>query len=65
MAESPISIRLDEGLLARLDALAEELTKRAAGARVGRSSVMRLALERGLASLEGELGLARKPRKRR
>jgi predicted transcriptional regulator len=59
------SIRLDPDVASQLARLAEELTKRAAGARVTRSHVARMAVERGLPSLEKELGLERKPRKRK
>lgn len=65
MAEHPTSVRIDDALLARLDAIAATLTERAAGVNVGRSRVIRLAIERGADALEVELGLARKPKTRR
>lgn len=44
----PIAIRLDAELLARLDAAAEQISKKAHGAPVSRSAVIRLAIEKGL-----------------
>jgi len=61
-----IPIRLEEDLIERLDALAQELTERAAGAKVSRTAAMRVALERGLEVIESDMGLAgrrRKPKK--
>lgn len=60
MTEHPVSFRLDSETVARLDALAEALTARAAGATVNRSSVLRLAVERGVRALEAELGRSKK-----
>jgi predicted transcriptional regulator len=60
MTEHPVSFRLDSATVARLDTLAEALTVRAAGATVNRSSVLRLAVERGVTALEAELSLAKK-----
>jgi predicted transcriptional regulator len=59
------SIRLDPDVASQLVRIAEELTKRAAGAKVTRSHVARMAVERGLPALEKELGLERKTRKRK
>ena len=65
MATRPtIPVRLDEAMVARLDAVAEAMSKRAAGASVSRSEVVRVAVDRGVSALEAELGVAPK-RKRR
>ena len=61
-----LPIRLEDDLIARLDALAAALTERAAGAKVSRTAAMRAALERGLQALEAEVGTSarrRKPKK--
>jgi predicted transcriptional regulator len=66
MTDRSIPIRLDDDTIDRLDRLAEALAGRAAGVKVARSSVMRVALERGLDSLEAELriGTPKKHRKK-
>ena len=56
-------MRLDDDATERLDRNAEELTERAAGAKLNRSDAIRVALERGMASLETELGIARKKKR--
>lgn len=63
MTGKPIPIRIDDDLIARFDKLAEVMSARAAGAKLPRTSVIRLAMERGAALLEQELGLgaARSP----
>jgi predicted transcriptional regulator len=53
-----IPIRLADDTIARLDRLAEVLTTRAIGAEASRSSVMRVALQRGIEILEEELDVA-------
>jgi len=61
-----LPIRLEDDLIARLDALAAALTERAAGVKVSRTAAMRAALERGLVALEAEAGTStrrRKPKK--
>ena len=58
-----IPIRLEDDLIARLDALAVALTERAAGVKVTRTAAMRAALERGLEALEAEAGTAKRGRK--
>lgn len=63
--ETPFSMRLPSELLSRVDAVAEELTRRAAGVNVSRTAVMRRLIERGLEILEPELGLTAKLRKKR
>jgi len=57
-----IPLRLDASTIARLERLAAAAADRAIGAQVTRSSVMRAALDRGIAALEREL-LDRKARK--
>lgn len=59
------SIRLDRDTLARLDVVVEALrgttAARAAGARWGRSVCLRLAVDAGLASMEGSGGASPAP----
>jgi hypothetical protein len=70
--------RFDEDTLRRLDAIAAEMSRRAANLPITRSAVARAAMERGVRALELELGIAapvtkleeepkpaRKPAKRR
>lgn len=64
MAEQPLSIRIDTALVGRLDRIAEELSKRAAGIPVTRSDTIRRALELGADALEAEIGPSRRRRKR-
>jgi predicted transcriptional regulator len=64
MTEYPVSVRLDEPTVARLDRLADAMSKRAAGAAVKRGTALRAAVERGIADLERELGLATKPKRK-
>ncbi len=53
-----VSVRTDEGdLEVRLDRVASELTKRAAGVQQKRASVAKACMERGLEAMERELGL--------
>ena len=52
MAEHPVTVRLDEATIERLDRIAEAMAKR----------VIRAAVEHGIESLEQELGLAKKKR---
>ncbi|MDI1444204.1 hypothetical protein [Polyangium sp. 6x1] len=53
--------RAQPGSNARLDRIAEGLKRRRPGERVGRSDAFRIALERGMAALEDELGLGPMP----
>lgn len=62
MTKAPMSVRLEEDVLARLDALAAALSKRAAGAEVNRSDALRVAALRGVEDLERELGIKRTKR---
>lgn len=52
-----VGINLDAPTLARLDAIAAELTKAAAGATVTRTNAARAALLLGMEALEKRLGL--------
>lgn len=53
--DRPVPVRFGDELLARADRAAEALAARAAGLRVTRSEVLRLAADRGLKSLEDEI----------
>lgn len=64
MTGKPTPLRIEEEMLERLDRLAAEMTKRTGGVQVARASVIRNAIERGVAELERELGLTRAKRKR-
>jgi predicted transcriptional regulator len=64
MTEHPVSVRLDEATVQRLDRLAEAMSKRAAGAAVKRGTALRAAVERGMEQLEAELGLAKRPKRK-
>ena len=57
--EQPISVRFEPEMLERLDRVATQLSKVNANIRVGRSSVVKLALERALLVLEVELAIVR------
>jgi predicted transcriptional regulator len=66
MTSKTIPLRLEEDLVQRLDSLADALSKRTVGVKVTRSAAMRAALERGLDSLEAEVGKpARRPKPKR
>lgn len=58
-----MSIRLDDAQRERLAALAAHMGERAGGVDIPLSAAMRTALERGMASLEDELGV--KPKGKR
>lgn len=62
MTEHPVSVRVDEDTIERLDRIAEAMSKRAAGVNVKRGTVVRAAIERGIVALEAELGL-KKPKR--
>jgi hypothetical protein len=62
MTGRTLPLRLEEDLIQRIDALAEALTERAAGAAVSRTAAMRAALQVGLNSLEAELGIGARPK---
>jgi predicted transcriptional regulator len=65
MAGKPTPLRIDDATLARLDRLAEAMTKRTGGIRVPRTGVIREAMNRGIEALELELDLPsrRKPKR--
>jgi hypothetical protein len=65
MTEHPVSVRLEETMVQRLDAVAQAMSKRAAGAAVKRGTALRAAVERGMEALEAELGIARRPKPKR
>lgn len=58
------SIRLEDELVRRLEALAEAMTRAVAGAKVTRSQALRAALESGLPILEERFGVT-SPKKRK
>lgn len=49
-----ITVRVEDEMLAQIDALAAELSEAAKGVRLTRSDVARVALERGIADLKSE-----------
>lgn len=57
IAERPISIRFEPEMIERLDRVAQELSKVNSNIRIGRSSVVKLAMERALTALEAELSI--------
>lgn len=63
MTEHPVSVRLDTDSIERLDRIAEAMGERAAGVEPKRGAVVRAAIERGIAALEAELGLKKKPKR--
>jgi hypothetical protein len=62
MRKRPLAIAFDAETIAKLDRVAKALSERAAGMRVTRSDIVRAAVDRGLAALEIEAGLTRRPR---
>jgi predicted DNA-binding protein len=56
--EQPISIRFEPEMIERLDRVAIQLSKVNANLRIGRSSVVKLAVDRALMALESELRLS-------
>jgi hypothetical protein len=54
-ADRPVPVRFGSELIARADRVAAALVARAAGAKITRSEVFRLATERGLRVLEEEI----------
>lgn len=63
MTEVPVSVRLDARSVERLERIGDEMAKRAGGVTIKRGTVARAAIERGLAALEAELGLNKKPKR--
>ena len=62
MTDTPLSIRVPDDLLMRLDRLASTMSRRAAGAVVTRSAALRVALARGLDVLEQRLEVGKRRR---
>ena len=54
MATESVYVRLDDEAIARLDALATEMSAAAKGARITRSAALRVLVDRGFASLDVE-----------
>jgi predicted DNA-binding protein len=52
-----VSVRVPPEMAARLDAIAAEMSERAAGAEISRAAAARRALEKGVEALEAVLGL--------
>jgi hypothetical protein len=61
MRKVTVGVRIDPTRVDRLDRVAAEMTRRAAGAEVKRGDAARVAMERGIDSLEKELGLEALP----
>lgn len=57
--EQPISVRFEPEMIERLDRVARQLSKVNVNIRIGRSSVVKLAMERALLALEAELASVR------
>ena len=57
--EQPISVRFEPEMIERLDRVARQLSQVNVNIRIGRSSVVKLAMERALLALEAELAIAR------
>jgi hypothetical protein len=56
--ERPISVRFEPEMIERLDRVATRLSSLNLNIRIGRSSVVKLAMARALATLEAELSIA-------
>ncbi|MBK6519788.1 MAG: hypothetical protein IPG04_38070 [Polyangiaceae bacterium] len=52
--KTTVTTIIERDTVVRVDAMAGELTRRAAGAEVSRAQVLRLAIIRGIAALERE-----------
>lgn len=61
MRKITLGVRVEPNRLDRLDRLAVEMTRRAVGAEVSRGDAARVAMDRGIAALEKELGLESPP----
>ena len=57
--ETPVSVRFEPEMIRRLDRVAQRLSTVNSNIRVGRSSVVKLALDRSLAAIEAELSITR------
>lgn len=62
MTEHPVSVRLDDDAIRRLERIAEALSERAGGALIKRGTAVRVAVQHGIEALETELGLVKKKR---
>lgn len=60
-----VSVRLDPEIVERIQAVAAELKRRAAGAPIAMTVPIRMALERGLPALEREIGINPKGKRTR
>ena len=58
---TPLNLRVDETMFARIDVIAAALSQRAEGAEVTRSDAARIVLGAGLPIIEARLGLAPTP----
>jgi hypothetical protein len=57
--ETPVSVRFEREMIQRLDRVARQLSSINSNIRVGRSSVVKLALERALSGIEAELSIGK------
>ena len=55
--ERPVSVRFEPEIIQRLDRVAQHLSQLNTNIRIGRSSVVKLAIERALMELEAELSI--------
>jgi hypothetical protein len=55
--ERPVSVRFEPQMIERLDRVSSQLSKLNTNIRIGRSSVVKLAMERALAEIEAELSI--------
>ena len=60
MTEHPITVRLDDATIARLERIAEVMGMRAGGVTLKRGTVVRAAVEHGMESLERGAGPGKK-----
>lgn len=56
---TPITVRIEDDLTARIDAIAKKMSERAGGADISRSNAARAAIDRGVLQLEEEFGMKR------
>lgn len=64
MVTQNYSIRLEPELVARLDRLAEAMSRQLAGVKISRTQALKAAVELGLAQAEGQFGITKPKRKR-
>lgn len=60
MPKITTSVRLDEEMQERLDAIAKAMADRVYGDPLTRSSAIRVAIQKGIEALEADLGLVKK-----